>query len=317
MFVDALELRNRYGLMSEDVHPATGKLWGNFPQTYSMVGIDPERNPAVAKLGGPVLARLVVVSNRVAVPDGKPAGVPAGSKSPFRPALRSSGGVWFGWSGTRRRRRQPRETNTIEHDNIDYVDIDLGADDYKEYYNGFANRVLWPILHYRLRSRRIHAPRSRPAICASTSISPRELDKLLQPDDVIWVHDYHLIPLAKALRERGHNNRIGFFLHIPFPPPEVLTALPNHERLIPTLVPLRSGRLPDRATMPPISRATSRTSAGCPGRGNSFALRRSRGARSARFRSASRPSISHGSRAAPSKSQFRAERGRTACPAAP
>jgi trehalose 6-phosphate synthase len=58
---------------------------------------------------------------------------------------------------------------------------------------------------------------------------------VLGPDDLVWVHDYHLIPLAKALRERGHRNRIGFFLHIPCPPPEILTALPNHERLIPSL----------------------------------------------------------------------------------
>jgi trehalose 6-phosphate synthase len=49
------------------------------------------------------------------------------------------------------------------------------------------------------------------------------------------VHDYHLIPLAKALRERGHKNKIGFFIHIPCPPPEILTALPNHEQLIPAL----------------------------------------------------------------------------------
>jgi len=62
-----------------------------------------------------------------------------------------------------------------------------------------------------------------------------ELDKLLRPDDLVWVHDYHLIPLAKALRARGHKNRIGYFLHIPCPPPEVLTALPNHERLMPAL----------------------------------------------------------------------------------
>ncbi len=58
---------------------------------------------------------------------------------------------------------------------------------------------------------------------------------MLKPDDIVWVHDYHLIPLAKALRELGHENRIGFFLHIPCPPPEILTTLPNHERLIPTL----------------------------------------------------------------------------------
>jgi trehalose 6-phosphate synthase len=51
----------------------------------------------------------------------------------------------------------------------------------------------------------------------------------------VWVHDYHLMPLAKALRERGHQNRVGFFLHIPCPPPEMLTALPHHERLIPSL----------------------------------------------------------------------------------
>src|SRR5262249_14333410 len=58
------------------------------------------------------------------------------------------------------------------------------------------------------------------------------LHDVLQPDDVIWVHDYHFLPLAKALRERGHKNRIGFFLHTPFPPPEVLTALPKHERVV-------------------------------------------------------------------------------------
>src|SRR2546426_5213990 len=63
----------------------------------------------------------------------------------------------------------------------------------------------------------------------------RRLHNILKPDDLIWVHDYHLMPLAKALRELGHRNRIGFFLHIPCPPPEMLTALPNHERLIPAL----------------------------------------------------------------------------------
>src|SRR6202022_3923752 len=62
-----------------------------------------------------------------------------------------------------------------------------------------------------------------------------ELHKLLRVDDVVWVHDFHLLPLAKALRERGHRNKIGFFHHIPFPPPEILTALPNHEHLIPAM----------------------------------------------------------------------------------
>jgi trehalose 6-phosphate synthase len=58
------------------------------------------------------------------------------------------------------------------------------------------------------------------------------LQSILKPDDVIWVHDYHFLPLAKALRDRGVDNKIGFFLHIPFPPPDILTALPKHERII-------------------------------------------------------------------------------------
>jgi trehalose 6-phosphate synthase len=63
-----------------------------------------------------------------------------------------------------------------------------------------------------------------------------ELEKIIEPDDMVWVHDYHLIPIADALRRRGHTNRIGFFLHVPMPPPEVMTSLPNHEELIPLLL---------------------------------------------------------------------------------
>jgi len=111
---------------------------------------------------------------------------------------------------------------------------DLGEEDYREYYNGYANRVLWPILHYRLDL----AEFSRRDLSGYLRVNQHfatELHKLLQPDDVVWVHDYHLIPLAKALRELGDRNRIGFFHHVPFPPPEILTALPNHERLVPAM----------------------------------------------------------------------------------
>jgi trehalose 6-phosphate synthase len=63
-----------------------------------------------------------------------------------------------------------------------------------------------------------------------------ELAKLARPDDLVWVHDYHLLPLAKALRERGLANKLGLFLHTPMPPPEILAALPSHDRLLPALV---------------------------------------------------------------------------------
>jgi len=95
------------------------------------------------------LARLVVVSNRVAVPDGKSKGRAGGLEVAVKAALRHRQGVWFGWSGKIARKGEASETSTVHHDNVDYVVTSLGAEDYREYYNGFANRVLWPVLHYR------------------------------------------------------------------------------------------------------------------------------------------------------------------------
>jgi trehalose 6-phosphate synthase len=177
------------------------------------------------------LARLVIVSNRVGIPDsGARAG---GLEVAIRPTLRRRGGVWFGWSG-RVADSHPGAPKTVEHDNVSYVTIGLRKDDYQEFYNGFANRVLWPILHYRLDLAEF-TRRDLGGYLRVNEFFASNLEKLLRPDDVVWVHDYHLIPLAKALRERGHKNKIGFFLHIPCPPPEMLTALPNHEQLIPAL----------------------------------------------------------------------------------
>jgi len=177
------------------------------------------------------LARLIVVSNRVAVPSGDSQA--GGLAVAVRSLLKHHGGLWFGWSGTVSAEEEVA-TRTIQRGDMTYVVTDLVEADYQEYYNGFANRVLWPILHYRLDL----AEFSRRDLSGYRRVNAHfanELNNLLQPDDVIWVHDYHLIPLAKMLRDRGHANRIGYFLHVPFPPPEILTALPNHEWLIPQL----------------------------------------------------------------------------------
>jgi trehalose 6-phosphate synthase len=182
--------------------------------------------------GGLVLARLVVVSNRVSVPnDAQRAG---GLEAALRPALKFNGGVWLGWSG-RVVPADELETRSVRRKNIEYVITDLSQDDFEEYYNGFANRVLWPILHYRLDLAEF-ARRDLSGYFRVNDHFATELEKIIANDDLIWVHDYHLIPIADALRRRGHGNRIGFFLHVPFPPPEVLTSLPNHEQLIPLLM---------------------------------------------------------------------------------
>ena len=178
------------------------------------------------------MARVFIISNRVANPhrDGVHAG---GLEVALKATLKRHSCVWLGWSGDVKPKGKAR-TQTIRQNNITYVVTDLTREDFEEYYNGFANRVLWPILHYRLDL----AEFSRRDLTGYMRVNEHfatELEKLLQPDDIVWVHDYHLMPLAKALRARGHMNRIGFFLHIPLPPPEILTAMPNSEQLISAL----------------------------------------------------------------------------------
>ena len=179
------------------------------------------------------MARVFIISNRVAVPSPSRAVHAGGLEVALRATLKRRQCVWLGWSGA----VKPDgaiETRTIEQGGNSYIVTDLSEEDYQEYYNGFANRVLWPILHYRIDL----AEFSRRDLTGYLRVNEHfaeELDKVLAPDDIVWVHDYHLIPLAKALRARGRDNRIGFFLHIPLPPPEFLTAMPNHEQLIPAL----------------------------------------------------------------------------------
>jgi trehalose 6-phosphate synthase len=177
------------------------------------------------------LARLVIVSNRVSRPSTRATPQAAGGLAvAMRDALRASGGMWFGWSG-----------EVVEHatgtpqiqsqGGITYVTIDLGRDEHRDYYLDFANSTLWPLLHYRLGLivYRRHAFERYREVNRRLA---RTLCTLLQPDDLVWVHDYHLIPLGAELRELGVANRVGFFLHTPFPPPEVLEALPHHETLV-------------------------------------------------------------------------------------
>src|SRR5262249_36696727 len=108
---------------------------------------NPDSNAAIAKLGGSLLARLILVSNRV--PDPSAGHRAGGLEVVLGPAFKQRGGVWFGWSG----RAVPRDavsTQRVDRAGVTYMLADLSEEDFEEYYNGFANRVLWPILHYRL-----------------------------------------------------------------------------------------------------------------------------------------------------------------------
>ncbi len=173
--------------------------------------------------------RLVIVSNRVAIPEeNKPAG--GGLAVGVLAALRDHGGIWFGWSGevTDRESGGP-DITTIG--NTDYATIQINRSDYEQYYNGYSNRVLWPVCHYLLDFIR-YDQADFEGYRRVNAMFARKLMSLLQPDDIIWVHDYHLIPLASELRSAGIENRIGFFLHVPFPAYEALRAAPGHEYLL-------------------------------------------------------------------------------------
>ena len=178
--------------------------------------------------------RLILVSNRVAIPTEGGAHRAGGLEVVLAPTLKRYTGVWFGWSGNVVPRAQVT-TKTIEKSKQSYVLTDLAEEDYQEYYGGFANRVLWPILHYRIDL----AEFTRRDLTGYLRVNQHfadELSKVIRPSDLIWVHDYHFIPLGEELRKRGHSNRIGFFLHVPFPAPEFITVLPRHERFLSSLL---------------------------------------------------------------------------------
>ncbi len=176
------------------------------------------------------MSRLVVVSNRVGDPRKAAAG---GLAVALGDALSVRGGLWFGWSGKVVEGGASGEGELHEHHAgaVRLVTIDLAQSDHDSYYLGYANQALWPAFHYRL-DLADFASGFFAGYQRVNRLFARKLAPLLRPDDVIWVHDYHLIPLAAELRALGCTQRIGFFLHIPLPPPPILAAIPGHEWLM-------------------------------------------------------------------------------------
>ena len=174
------------------------------------------------------MERLVVVSNRTADLGNKvqSGGLAVG----ILDALKGTGGLWMGWNGDVVDEARSVAAQRQIYDNVTSLTMPLSPDEHEEYYLGFANKVLWPAFHYRLDLMDYRTEFAK----SYTSVNARFADILhphLLQDDLIWVHDYHLIPLAAELRRRGHNQRIGFFLHIPFPPGDVFSAIPGHQWL--------------------------------------------------------------------------------------
>lgn len=181
------------------------------------------------------MSRLVVVSNRVAVPKARGvAGAQGGLAGALNAALKDRGGVWFGWSGQESEDRTGN-MDLQRNDGVTTATIDLSPRDVGEYYNGYANSTLWPLFHYRIDLARFEQRTGEGYERVNDRFATCVLP-LIEKDDLVWVHDYHLIPLGERLRARGVENRIGFFLHTPWPPTRLLTSLPYHERLVRTML---------------------------------------------------------------------------------
>lgn len=177
--------------------------------------------------------RLVIVSNRVTIPDRSEKAVAGGLAVALREALETQGGLWFGWSGEVTP-GDAHEVRSVQRGKVTYAVTDLSETERQTYYLGFSNRALWPNMHYRLGLTEF----SRADYAGYLAVNRRfakALAAMLEPDDLVWVHDYHLIPLAAELRRRGVRNRIGYFHHIPWPPAEVFGALPFSATLISTM----------------------------------------------------------------------------------
>ena len=170
--------------------------------------------------------RVVVVSNRV--PD-LSAGAQAGGLAVALGALmQRRGGLWFGWSG------QVSDDTALHRthaDGVDYATIDLTADEHERYYTSFSNSTLWPLLHSM--PELMSFDRQNAAIYRAVNAKlATALVPLLSANDLVWVHDYHLMGLPALLRAQGVRVPIGFFLHVPFPTSDMLATVPESEGLV-------------------------------------------------------------------------------------
>ena len=173
--------------------------------------------------GGGTRRPLVVVSNRLALPGSTQTG---GLATGLRRALDENGGVWVGWSG----KVSSGGATSVQAKDVTYRAVDLTEAEHRDYYLGFANRALWPLLHSRLDMMEYERGGYEAYLRANARFAD-EVVPLLADDSMLWIHDFHLFPLAGLLRERGVRQRIGFFLHTPFPAPDIARSLPGHREV--------------------------------------------------------------------------------------
>ncbi|MCD6307950.1 MAG: bifunctional alpha,alpha-trehalose-phosphate synthase (UDP-forming)/trehalose-phosphatase, partial [Candidatus Latescibacteria bacterium] len=186
------------------------------------------------------MSRLIVVSNRL------PVSVVKKSKSVvFKPSagglatglgslfLGAYEGKWFGWPGVPQDKLSSADTKQIavELGKDNFIPVHLTQSDVDCYYYGFSNRTIWPLFHY-FTQYAIYDKKQWNVYRKVNEKFCMAVLKEAKPDDIVWVHDYHLLLLPQMLREKMPGLTIGFFLHIPFPSFEVFRLLPWRREIL-------------------------------------------------------------------------------------
>src|SRR5262245_2806763 len=195
---------------------------GNLCRSRAFPPRGAKRGMLAEKLDLARVSRVVLVSNRVT--DIRKAPQAGGVAVALADIVRTRPALWFGWNGE----IAPESGSaTVEREGR-IATIPLSEADYQAYYLGYSNSVLWPVFHNRLDLAQFEAGFFERYVGVNRRLA-EQLQPLLRPDDLIWVHDYHLLPFATELRRLGAENPIGFFLHIPCPPCQTFLSIRDHQ----------------------------------------------------------------------------------------
>lgn len=178
-------------------------------------------------------ADLVIVANRlpvdrVTLPDGTTEWrrSPGGLVTAIEPVMRANDGTWIGWPGGTETDLEP-----FEDEGLDLVPITLTQQEVEDFYEGFANATLWPLYHDVVAKPEFHREWWDSYVAVNRRFA-EEAAAVASEDATVWVHDYQLQLVPAMLRELRPDLRIGFYLHIPFPPAELFQQLPWRRQLL-------------------------------------------------------------------------------------
>ncbi len=191
---------------------------------------------------GSEFRRFVVVSNRLPIALVKQNGEwsirpgAGGLVTALAPVLRDRGGIWIGWSGAHAAEDLGGLFASYSKDaGYSLVPVDLSQEQVGNYYFGFSNEIIWPLFHD-FQSRCVFKPAYWHSYLEVNRLFARAVGEHLGPQDYIWVHDYHLFHVAHFLRQQGLKSKCGFFLHIPFPSPDIFLKLPWRAEILSALL---------------------------------------------------------------------------------